>query len=177
MNVPVNKKSFLELLKNENYKKELINSLTISLIDDDLKRDLEYNLNYILDKRMDVFDVLCGELNNSDESVEVLVLPSVRRAWSMVFINTPTIFGINDKRLELFQLSWDIDNFLNYLKDIFTKVKNCLDQFEHLDTSVEILNLICQNYINKLISDCRKNKTKEEIKIEIRDLKLKQMLK
>jgi hypothetical protein len=177
MNVPVNKKSFLELLKNENYKKELINSLTISLIDDDLKRDLEYNLNYILDKRMDVFDILCGELNNSDESVEVLVLPSVRRAWSMVFINTPTIFGINDKRLELFQLSWDIDNFLNYLKDIFTKVKNCLDQFENLDTSVEILNLICQNYINKLISDCRKNKTKEEIKIEIRDLKLKKMLK
>ena len=43
------------------------------------------------------------------------------------------------------------------------KVKNSLIEFIYLDIVTETLNLVCQNYINKLISDCR-NKTKEEIK-------------
>lgn len=178
MNIPVNKKKFIELLKQDLYKKSLVDSMIININDEDLKLNLKSDLEYVISNRLDVFENINGGYFDGDEEdeIETLIIPSIRRAWSMVFINKPTLFNAEDKRLELFQLYWDVDDFLNHLMIFLPKVKNSLIEFIYLDIVSETLNLVCQNYINKLISDSR-NKTKEEIKIEIRDLKLKKMLK
>ena len=178
MNIPVNKKKFIELLKQDLYKKSLIDSMIININDEDLKLNLKSDLEYVISNRLDVFENINGGYFDGDEEdeIETLIIPSIRRAWSMVFINKPTLFNAEDKRLELFQLYWDVDEFVDYVLDILPKVKHCLDNFENLDRSSQTLELIVQNYINGLIEKCR-NKGPEQIKIEIRDLKIKKTLK
>ena len=96
----------------------------------------------------------------------------------MIFINPPTLFTLNGRhnRIELLQLLWNIDEFIDYVLDILPKVKNSLIEFKNIDRSSQTLELIVQNYINALIDNCR-NKSDDEIKIEIRDLKIKKTLK
>ena len=96
----------------------------------------------------------------------------------MIFITPPTLFTIklNDKRFELFKLLWDVDEFINYLLDILPKVKFSLEEFKNIDRTAQTLELISQNYINELVEKCR-NKTENDLKIQIRDLKIKNTLK
>jgi hypothetical protein len=178
MNLPVNKKSFIELLQQDLYKQSLVDSM-LTGVDDELKSNLKSDLEYVLDNRIEVFSLLSGKIGDDEDELEVLIIPAIRKTWSMVFINKPTLFNFSeygDKKLELFQLYWDVDDFINYLVDFLPKIKNCLIEFKYLDMGIETLNLVCQNYINKMISNCR-NKTDDEIKLEIRDLKLKKTLK
>lgn len=178
MNLPVNKKSFIELLQQDLYKQSLVDSM-LTGIDGELKLNLESDLNYVLDNRLEVFDLLSGKVGDDEDELEVLIIPAIRKTWSMVFVNKPTLFDFSEygeKRLELFQLYWDVDDFIDYLVDFLPKVRNCLIEFDYLDKGLETLNLVCQNYINKMISNCR-NKTDDKIKLEIRDLKIKKALK
>ncbi len=164
-------------LKEEFFRNGLIKTLSSSIISLEMKSKFEGELNYIFDNRLDIFDNL-PNLNLDDDKLEDLIIPCIRRAWSLVFINPPTLYtrSRNDLRLELFKLLWDVDQFLDYLVDILPKSINNLDIFENIDRASEILNLISQNYVNGLISKCS-NKTIEELTIEIRDLKIKNTLK
>jgi hypothetical protein len=178
MNLPVNKKSFIELLQQDLYKQSLVDSM-LTGVTGELKLNLESDLNYVLDNRIEIFDLLSGKVGDDEDELEVLIIPAIRKTWSMIFVNKPTLFDFSEygeRKLELFQLYWDIDDFIDYLINFLPKVKNCLIDFESLDKGIETLNLVCQNYINKIISNCR-NKTDDEIKLEIRDLKLKKTLK
>jgi hypothetical protein len=145
-----------------------------------LKLRFEVEINYIIDNKKEIFknDLIIGTFYEDDDRIEDLILPSVKRAWSMIFINPPTLFTLNGRhnRIELLKLLWDIDEFIDYVLDILPKVKNCLDNFNNLDRSSQTLELIVQNYINGLIDNCR-NKSEDQIKIEIRDLKIKKTLK
>lgn len=169
-----------EKLDNDLFRNGLIKTMLTGVHDERLKASFEVEINHVIDNRREIFknDLIVGEIYLDDDKLEDLILPSIRRAWSMIFVNPPTLFtkSSNDKRLELFELNWDIDQYIDYALDILPKVKTSLKDFENIDRTAHTLELIVQNYINGLIEKCR-NKTEDQIKIEIRDLKIKKTLK
>ena len=54
MNLPVNKKSFIELLQQDLYKQSLVDSM-LTGVTGELKLNLESDLNYVLDNRIEIF--------------------------------------------------------------------------------------------------------------------------
>jgi hypothetical protein len=80
---------------------------------------------------------------------------------------------VPDKRLELYQLSFNIDDFIEYLIDMFNKTKNLLIHFEFLDKTQETLTLIVDNYVAKLVNGVT---TCDDIAKEIRDLKIQKVV-
>jgi hypothetical protein len=169
-----------EKLDNSLFRNGLMKTMLSGIVDDNLKLKFEVELNHIIDNKRELFNnnLIIGNFYEDDDKLEDLILPSIRRSWSMIFINPPTLFNriSNDKRFELFKLLWDVDEFIDYLLDILPKVKFSLKEFENIDRTAQTLELISQNYINGLIEKCR-NKTENELKIQIRDLKIKKTLK
>jgi hypothetical protein len=169
-----------EKLDNQLFRNGLIKTMLSGINDAKLKLRFEVEINYIIDNKKEIFknDLIIGTFYEDDDRIEDLILPSVKRAWSMIFINPPTLFTLNGRhnKVELLQLLWDIDEFIDYVLDILPKVKNILIEFKNIDRTSQTLELIVQNYINGLIDNCR-NKSDNEIKIEIRDLKIKRTLK
>lgn len=183
--------NFIYDLKNDKqFRETLIDSLCKGVIDTSRFRDL---LDYVINHKLDLFDDsrFSEPLYEDDETTEFLILPSIRRVWGKIFQDYPEIFLPPEgdekiqtwlpllrekvyKKLELFQLSFDIDEFLYYLIEMFDKTKNSLINFEYLDRTSETLSLIVDNYIAKLIKKVHECKNFE---LEIRDLKLKKLVK
>jgi hypothetical protein len=123
------------------------------------------------------------EMNNkTDENPDgnnllEYILPTVKRAYSKFFINTPSIFNnINANfRLELFQLQFNLQEFLKFISDKFIKNHQVLDDFKNLDTDSEILTLIVEDYMASKISYVASVK-QTDIQKEIRDIKISKHL-
>jgi hypothetical protein len=179
-----------DLKKDKQYRETLVDSLCKGVIETSNFRDL---LEYVINEKNDLFDDVdfSEPLYEDDEITEFLILPSIRRVWGKVFQDYPEIFlppegdeitqpwlpllkAKVQKKLELFQLSFNIDDFLDYLVDMFHKTKNSLNSFEYLDRTSETLSLIVDNYVAMLIKkvhDCN------DFEAEVRDLKLKKLVK
>lgn len=171
-----------EKLKNNLFKDGLVKTMVSGVNDPSLRESFQNELNQFLDKRSDIFenDLFLGCLYVDDDKIEDLILPSIRRAWASVFIQPPSLFSFKsddqyNRRGELFQLLWNIDEFIDYLLEILPKVKDTLKEFEFLDKTAQTLELIVQNYINSLIDKC-KTKRGDELLTDIRDLKIKKTL-
>ena len=164
------KSKISELLKDSEEREILLDTLSVGITNTSDFRDA---LEYVITK-LPMFDIPEFESIYEDEdNILDLVLPSFRRVWGNIYIKPPTLFK-NDQRLEIFILSFDIDEFLNYLKDVFIKTKGCLADFEYIDRTINHLQLIVDNYIALLVKkvlDCK------DIKEEIRDLKIKKVTK
>jgi hypothetical protein len=164
------KSKISELLKDSEEREILLDTLSVGITNTSDFRDA---LEYVITK-LPMFDIPEFESIYEDEdNILDLVLPSFRRVWGNIYIKPPTLFK-NDQRLEIFILSFDIDEFLNYLKDVFIKTKGCLTDFEYIDRTINHLQLIVDNYIALLVKkvlDCK------DIKEEIRDLKIKKVTK
>lgn len=171
-----------EIKTKKQFRESIIDSLCKGVKESSLLRDM---LDYVVDEKLNLFDN--SEFSNSlyeDEDVVVaLILPSVRRVFSKVFIDYPTLFKSQEhhllttyanKRLELYQLNFDIDEFIDYLIEMFRKTKNCLESFTFLDRTAENLTLIVDNYIAMLV---KKVTQSDNIDRDIRDLKLKKLAK
>ena len=171
--------SLKEKLNNSLFRNGLMKAMLDGIVDDNLKSKFEVELNYIIDNKRELFNnnLIIGNFYDDDDEIEDLILPTIKKTWSMIFITPPTLFTIklNDKRFELFKLLWDVDEFINYLLDILPKVKFSLEEFKNIDRTAQTLELISQNYINSLIDRC-KSKRGDELLIEIRDLKIKKTL-
>ena len=171
--------SLKEKLNNSLFRNGLMKAMLDGIVDDNLKSKFEVELNYIIDNKRELFNnnLIIGNFYDDDDEIEDLILPTIKKTWSMIFITPPTLFTIklNDKRFELFKLLWDVDEFINYLLDILPKVKFSLEEFKNIDRTSQTLELISQNYINSLIDRC-KGKRGDELLIEIRDLKIKKTL-
>ncbi len=179
--------------KDSEFRESLIDSLCLHIKDSSEFRDM---LEYVIDNKLYLFDIdeFKDTMYEEDEDDEIitLVLPCIRRVYAKVFIHYPDIFKIPvtqekmpqiwtqslkpkiEKKLELYQLYFDIDDFVEYLLDMFKKSKYCLKEFEHLDRTKETLSLIVDNYIASLIQkvqDC------QDIQKELRDQKLKKLIK
>jgi hypothetical protein len=112
-----------------------------------------------------------GLFSDFDSELLTYILPSVRRVYSLMFIDTPPIFSNDPDRLELFKLSFDLDEFVKYLHDIVIDKSDVLDFFENLDVRSEFLMLVVQNYVSGKIKLTRTNNVKQLL----REFKLKKM--
>jgi hypothetical protein len=180
------KPTFLEIYKNEDYKNALIDALTGG-ITEEWEEYYEMVMNYVIEKKYHLFDseLFEGSLYDGEDEILDLILPSVRRVFGKVFIAPPKVFIVDssissvkgykdDGRLELFRLQYDIDEFLDYFIEMISKSKNCLSMFNNIDRTSQTLEIIVDNYIAGLVD---KVLNTDDIKSEIRDLKLKRVVK
>jgi len=171
----------LKDLDNENVYKSLCGGINNP---EDVKHLLDLykdatNLHY------DLFtDPIFFEKKEPDSSSIIeYILPTIRRAYSKFFINTPSIFinvsnygsQIKNHRLELYQLQFNLREFLEFLSNKFIKNYDKLNDFENLDTNSEILTLIVEDYIGSKVSYVS-SVPSDEIQKEIRDIKLSRHL-
>jgi hypothetical protein len=151
-----NKKSFLDLYKDEHYKKAIIEALCQGIGSEHLYSFTSL-LEYVVTEKYHLFDreEFKGALYFEEDETLDLVLPAVRRAFGKVFIDTPTLFketGYNTgSRYKLFTMYFNPDEFIDYLIDMFIKSKDCLKHFEHIDRTAETLTLIVDNYVAGLV--------------------------
>lgn len=180
----MDKPNFLDIHKSQDYKEAIIDALTGG-ISEEWQEYYEMVMNYVIDKKYHLFltDSFKGQLYEGDDDILDLILPSVRRVFGKVFVDPPKVFMANptvssvkgykdDGRLELFRLHYDIDEFLDYFIEMINKSKNCLIMFTHIDRTSQTLEIIVDNYIASLIN---KVLNSDDIKSDIRDLKLKRV--
>ena len=134
--------------------------------------DLRDTISYVLDNKLDLFKEFDGPFYEGEDNMLDLILPAITRLYGKYFITPPTMLKL--EKLELYQLSFDIDHFIDYFVDIIPKVKNSLSYMEYLDRGAETLSLVVDNYIAgqfKYAYDCK------DIIEEIREVKLKKLIK
>ena len=165
-------KSVLDMRTDEAFRKLMIGALTNGLGD---KRQLLVDiLEYVFDQKLHLFESIEFEgcMYDEEDQMVDLILPCVRRIFAEVFFNPPTLF--KEKRLEYFQLLFDIDEFVDYFLVIVPKMKKSLELLESLDRTSKTLELIVDNYVAHLVERTRGRK---DIVADIRDLKIKKTLK
>ena len=151
-----NKKSFLDLYKDEHYKKAMIDALSQGISSQHLY-SFKSLLEYVVVEKYHLFDrdEFKGALYLEEDETLDLVLPAVRRVFGKIFIDPPTLFketGYNNgSRYKLFTMYFNPDEFIDYLIDMFAKSKDCLQHFEHIDRTSETLTLIVDNYVASLV--------------------------
>lgn len=165
------KKSILDLKKDSDFRSLLVDTLCQGIR---LTSDFRDILDYVIDEKLQLFEIdeFSGSFYPEDDETLDLIFPAIRRVWGKVFVDPPQI--LKDKKLELFQLLFDIDDFIDYLLDIIPKVKTSLIEFDKLDRTSETLILIVDNYIAGLLEATR---NREDIQQEIRDLRISKTLK
>jgi hypothetical protein len=150
------KKSFLDLYKDEHYKKAMIDALSQG-INSEYLYSFKSLLEYVVNEKYHLFDreEFKGALYLEEDETLDLVLPAVRRVFGKIFIDPPTLFketGYNNgSRYKLFTMYFNPDEFIDYLIDMFAKSKDCLHHFEHIDRTAETLTLIVDNYVAGLV--------------------------
>lgn len=165
------KKSILDLKKDPDFRSMLVDTLCQGIR---LTSDFRDIVDYVIDNKLHLFESneFSGTFYPEDDDTLDLIFPTIRRVWGKIFVDPPQI--LKDKKLELFQLLFDIDDFIDYLVDIIPKVKTSLIEFDKLDRVAETLVLIVDNYIAGLLEATR---NREDIQQEIRDLRISKTLK
>jgi len=104
------------------------------------------------------------------------VLPTLKRVFYKFFIKTPEIFDnpYFTGKLELFQLHFDLVEFLEFFSRKYDKNWNCLEDFEYLDSVSEILTLIVHDYVAQKVNLVQSTPQKE-ILSQIRDKKIERI--
>jgi hypothetical protein len=171
MSISGDRKGILDLKKDPDFRNLLVDTLCQGIR---LTSDFRDTLDYVIDNKLHHFetDDFSGSFYPDDDETLDLIFPAIRRVWGKVFVDPPTI--LKDKKLELFQLLFDIDDFVDYLLEIIPKVKTSLIEFDKLDRTSETLVLIVDNYIAGLLEATRE---REDIQMEIRDLRIRKTLK
>jgi len=107
------------------------------------------------------------------DNILTFILPAIRRVFVTFFMNVPTLFENDLKRKELFQLQFDLEEFLKELTDKLKNNITILDNFKNLDKGSEILQLIVNDYVSSKIKKSRVNNPTQAI----REIKLEKHLK
>jgi hypothetical protein len=168
------KPSILEINKNASYREIILDTLCQGVKNTSEFRDL---LEYVIDKKLYLFEgfEFQGNLYDGDDDLLDLILPTIRRVWGKVYVTPPSM--LKEKRLQLFELLFDIDEFLDYLVLILPKSSNKLEIFSNLDRTQETLQLIVDNYIAGLFIKAYNSETiDEDMKTATRDKNLKKLI-
>jgi hypothetical protein len=166
----VNDKTLFDLRDDPMLKEELLDTLESMLKSH--SSDFRDIIIYVLENKLDLFKEFEGPFYEGEDDMLDLILPAITRLYGKYFVTPPTI--LKSDKLELYQLSFDIDHFIDYFVDIIPKVKNSLSYMENLDRTAETLSLVVDNYVAgqfKYAYDCK------DIIEEIREVKLKKLIK
>jgi hypothetical protein len=164
-------KSILDLKKDPDFRSLITDTLCQGIR---MTSDFRDILDHVIDNKLHLFetDEFSGTFYPEDDDTLDLIFPAIRRVWGKIFVDPPQI--LKDKKLELFQLLFDIDDFIDYLIEIMPKVKTSLIEFDKLDRTAETLVLIVDNYIAGLLEATR---NRDDIQMEIRDLRISKTLR
>lgn len=143
---------FFDLKNDKKTSDIIISSLTIN-VNDEFKNKLINLLNYVVNNT-EVFEPLKKEISDLVDDLSDLILPSISKLFYLIYIEPPTLFKNKYalSRLELYQMFFDIDDFSEYFVEMIIDCQSLLNKFTYLDNSVELLSLIVNNYIAKLVS-------------------------
>ena len=168
----MDKKSFLDLYKDEHYKKAIVDSLCQG-IDSQYIYSFKSLMDYVIIDKYHLFnrDEFKGALYLEEDETLDLILPAVRRVFGKIFIDPPSLFKDStygrslpeNMRYKLFMMYFNADEFIDYLIDMFIKSKDCLEHFEHIDRTAETLTLIVDNYVAGLVQKVRDVDNHEEV--------------
>lgn len=156
-------KSFIELYKEEHYRKAIVDALCQGIHSQYIP-SFKSLLEYVITDKYDLFDrdEFKSSLYLDEDETLNLILPAVRRVFGKIFIDPPTLFKDSSYvktpeglRYKLFIMYFNVDEFIDYLVDMFIKSKDCLQHFEHIDRTSETLTLIVDNYVAGLVQRVR----------------------
>lgn len=162
-----------DILKSPDKREVLIDVLCKGITNTSDFRDA---LDYIIFNKMDSLNIpeFTDPLYEDEEDILELILPTFRRVWGRIYVQIPDILKNKKDKIELYQANFDIDEFIDYLKNTFLETKGCLSKFEYLDRTTEHLTIIVDNYIAMLIKNVSDS---DDIKSDIRNLKIKKLIK
>lgn len=126
-----------------------------------------------------LFDDPIFYVENDDNQKPIeYILPTIRKAYHLFFIEPPMLLNSDFKRshLELFQLQFNLKEFLEFISKKYITNHKCLDDFKNLDNISEILSLAVNDYLSEKLSYIN-NISKSDILKELRDDKLTKKLK
>lgn len=167
--------------------RELNDEPLFSVLLDGIPPDLQDNFRKLLTLTVTdyahLFDDECFitkryQTENVPEGYNTLqyILPTLKRVFVKFYVKTPDIFEnfyFRNKR-ELFQLQFNLKEFLEFLSDKYKKNWNCLQDFENLDSVTEVLTLIVQDYISSKVNVVQST-PQNEITSRIRQIKIEQI--
>jgi len=164
-------RKILDLKKDPDFRSMLVDALCQGIR---LTSDFRDMVDYVIDNKLHLFEIddFSGSFYPEDDDTLDLIFPAIRRVWGKVFVDPPKL--LKENKLELFQLLFDIDDFVDYLIKIMPKVKTSLIEFDKLDRTAETLVLIVDNYIAGLLEATR---NRDDIQMEIRDLRISKTLR
>jgi len=166
------RKSLFEIVRDPADRQALIDALCAGVSrNSDFADQLELAIEELQMFEREDFEGTLYDDEDEDDILD-LVLPAFRRAWGKTFATPPTL--LKEERLELFQLLFSPQGFMEYLAETLPKSKGMLESMEYLDRGAETVSLIVDNYIAKNVKLSRESK---DIKQEIRNLRIEKTLR
>jgi len=125
-----------------------------------------------------------GFTSKNGENLLSFIIPALQNVFSRFWINPPSLFtdlqnsslrssNVRDQRLEIFQLSFDSNEFLEFLAQKLRKNIDILDDFDNLDHYSKIIEIIIDDYVSSKVKFVQ---GVGDIKAQIRYLKIKKGL-
>jgi hypothetical protein len=122
--------------------------------------------------------------SKNGENLLSFIIPALQNVFSRFWINPPSLFtdlqnsslrspNVRDQRLEIFQLSFDSNEFLEFLAQKLRKNIDILDDFDNLDHYSKIIEIIIDDYVSSKVKFVQ---GVDDIKAQIRYLKIKKGL-
>lgn len=168
----MDRKSLFEIVKDPADRQSVIDALSVGISrNSDFADQLEMAIQELGRFEGKEFEGTLYDEDSEDDILD-LVLPAFRRAWGKTFATPPTL--LKEERLELFQLLFSPQGFMEYLAETLPKSKGMLESMEYLDRGAETVSLIVDNYIAKNVKLSRESK---DIKQEIRNLRIEKTLR
>lgn len=155
------------------YKSDIYMDTLLADMDLDNSKKFTSLCNYVIDNYSHKFtsSFYTNPIPDSPyENVLSYILPFLRRIYGNFFINLPKILTIgthpssdpvdkgiygerNKKRIEYFQLKFDIDEIISFFIEKIEKNINILNDFKYIDIYPTLLGLITDEYVAKKLKD------------------------
>jgi hypothetical protein len=168
---------FEKIRKNESYRKVLIETLCAGIPGHHQTTFIQ-TLDWVIENKYEQIEKLEGKMYEDEDSIQELILPSVRRLYGKMFVSPPSLLTgdneISQNKYKLFVLLFDLEEFCDYLVEMIELNRGTLKSFKYLDKTSETLSLIVDNYIANLIQrvkDC------DDLEIEIKKLERNSKIK
>jgi hypothetical protein len=165
--------SYIDKLKNNiDFRKSIVDALS-GYDKLDISTDLEKFINNFIDNEIEKFREFenCFLYDQEDEVI-LLILPTIRRIYQKIYVSQPPILYNKTEKLELYKNLFYIEDFSNFLIKMIKQNRTSLSNFKNLDKTVELINLIVEDYVSYLLDKSLKI---EDVKKELREHKIKKI--
>lgn len=170
----MNNKSYINKLKNDiDFRTSLVDSLS-GYDKLSISSELKLFINNFIDNEMDKFKEFENFFLYKDEDeVILLILPTVRRIFQKIYVCPPPILNNKYEKLDLYQNMFVASEFSDFLIKMIKENRKTLSKFKNIDKTIELLNLIIEDYVSYLLDI---SLTTDDVKQKLRELKLKKII-